>query len=117
MGSNYIGDMGVLSVVCCVSSGRGLRVGLITRPGVLLTVVRRCVWSRNLMNEDAMARVGPQRHRGGIAPNMHSVESPIMLLSIYPIVLLLTCLLPVYKRTTEPEEANQQCHAIKNFCL
>ena len=25
--------------------------------------MRRCVWSRNLMNEEAMARVGPQRHR------------------------------------------------------
>ena len=30
--------------------------------GVLPTVVRRCVWSRNLKNEEAMARVGPQRH-------------------------------------------------------
>jgi len=26
--------------------------------------MRRCVWSRNLTNE-AMARVGPQRHVGG----------------------------------------------------
>ena len=25
--------------------------------------MRRCVWSRNLMNEEAMARVGPQRHK------------------------------------------------------
>jgi len=25
--------------------------------------MRRCVWSRNLMNEEVMARVGPQRHR------------------------------------------------------
>ena len=25
--------------------------------------MRRCVWSRNLMNEEAMARVGPKRHR------------------------------------------------------
>jgi len=31
--------------------------------GVLPTVVRRCVWSRNFMNEEAMARVGPQRHK------------------------------------------------------
>jgi len=43
---------------------------------------------------------------------MHSIKSPIMLLSIYPIVLLLKCLLPVYKRTTEPDEANQYCHVI-----
>ena len=25
--------------------------------------MRRCVWSRNLMSEEAIARVGPQRHR------------------------------------------------------
>jgi len=25
--------------------------------------MRRCVWFRNLVNEEAMARVGPQRHR------------------------------------------------------
>ena len=25
--------------------------------------MRRCVWSRNLKNEEAMARAGPQRHR------------------------------------------------------
>ena len=30
--------------------------------GVLQTAVRRCVWSRNLMNE-ATSRVGPQRHK------------------------------------------------------
>ena len=28
-------------------------------------MVRRCVWSRNLKNEEAMAYVGQQRHRGG----------------------------------------------------
>jgi len=27
--------------------------------------MRRCVWYRNLENEEAMARVGPQRHEGG----------------------------------------------------
>ena len=31
--------------------------------GVLSTVVPRCMWSRNLKNEEAMARVGPQRHK------------------------------------------------------
>jgi hypothetical protein len=31
--------------------------------GVLLNVVRRCVWSRNLKNKEAIARVGPQLHR------------------------------------------------------
>jgi hypothetical protein len=31
--------------------------------GVLPTVVRRCVWSGNLVNEEVMTRVGSQRHR------------------------------------------------------
>jgi len=31
--------------------------------GVLPTVMRHCVCARNLKNEGAMARVGPQRHR------------------------------------------------------
>ena len=31
--------------------------------GVISNVVRRCVWSRNLKNEEAMASVGPQRHK------------------------------------------------------
>jgi len=43
---------------------------------------------------------------------MHSIKSPIMLLSIYPIVLLLACLLPVYNGTTEPDETSQQCYVI-----
>jgi hypothetical protein len=36
--------------LCCVLSGRGLCDELITRPrGVLLTVARCCVWSKNLV--------------------------------------------------------------------
>ena len=31
--------------------------------GVLPTVVRRCVWSRNLKNDEAMTRIGSQRHK------------------------------------------------------
>ena len=44
---------GVWIFVCCecrVLSGRGLCDELITRPGVLPTVLRRCVWSRNIKN-------------------------------------------------------------------
>jgi len=49
---------------CCVLSGRGLCDELLTRPeDSYPTVVRRCVWSRNLKNEEAMTRVGSQRHR------------------------------------------------------
>jgi hypothetical protein len=43
---------------CCVLPGRGLCDELITRPGVLLSVVRRCVWFRNLVNEKAMSYWG-----------------------------------------------------------
>jgi len=51
---------------CYVLSGRGsLRRTDHSSRGVLPNVMRRCVWSRNLKNEEAMARVGPQRHRGG----------------------------------------------------
>jgi len=48
---------------CCVLSGRGLCDELITRPEESYRlVVRRCVWSRNLKNEEAMTHVGSQRH-------------------------------------------------------
>ena len=48
---------------CCMLWGRGLCDELISSRGVLPTVMRRCVWSRNLKNEEAMARVGSQRHK------------------------------------------------------
>ena len=61
---------GAWMFVCCecrVLSGRGLCDELITRPEECLpTVVRRCVWSRNLKNEEAVTRVGSQRHRKNI---------------------------------------------------
>jgi hypothetical protein len=49
---------------CCVLSGTGLCDGDYPSRGVLPTMVRRHVWSINLVNEEAMARVGPQRHGG-----------------------------------------------------
>jgi len=48
---------------CCVLSGRGLCVGLITRPEESYRLCCICVWSWNLVNVGAMAGVGPQRHR------------------------------------------------------
>jgi hypothetical protein len=49
---------------CCVLSGRGiLRRADHSSRGVLPIVERRCVWSRNITNEEAMTRVGSQRHR------------------------------------------------------
>ena len=48
---------------CCVLSGRGLCDELITRPEESYRLWCVVVWSRNLKNEEIMARVGPQRHR------------------------------------------------------
>jgi len=48
---------------CCVLSGRGLCDALITVRRVLATVMRHCVWARNLKSEEAMVRFGPQRHK------------------------------------------------------
>jgi len=49
---------------CCVLSGRGLCDELITRPekSCLLWCVG-CVWSRNLVNEGAMAHWGLSRQK------------------------------------------------------
>jgi hypothetical protein len=56
--------LSVLCVVCCVLSGRGLCDEVISRPiGVLPTVARRCVWSRNLVNEESIARAGLQSQK------------------------------------------------------
>jgi len=49
--------------VLCVVRKRSLRRADHSSRGVLPTVVCRFVWSRNLVNEEALARVGPQRHR------------------------------------------------------
>ena len=57
VGSNPARGMDV--VECCES----LRLADYSPRGVLLTVVRRWVWSRNLKNEEAIPRVGPQRHK------------------------------------------------------
>ena len=59
VGSNPTGGMDVLSVVSVVCCQR--RADHSSR-GVLRTVMRRCVRSRNPKNEEAMARIGPQRH-------------------------------------------------------
>jgi len=59
VGSNSTGGHGCLSVCCecCVLSG-SLCDELITRPGVLPTAVCRCLRSRNLGNEEALAHLG-----------------------------------------------------------
>ena len=47
---------------CCVWSGRGLCDELITSPEESYRLVRRCVWSRNFVNEEALG------HWGAVAP-------------------------------------------------
>jgi hypothetical protein len=66
VGSNPTWGMNV-SCECCVLSGRDLCDELITSPGVLPSVVRRCVCYRNLTNEEDVARLGPQRHKKKIS--------------------------------------------------
>jgi hypothetical protein len=49
---------------CCLLSCRGLlRRADHSSRGVLPTIVRRCVWPRNLKNEEAMNCVRSQRHK------------------------------------------------------
>jgi len=50
---------------CCVLSGRDLCDALITRPEESYRLWCVGVWSRNLNNKEAMARVGPLRQGGG----------------------------------------------------
>jgi hypothetical protein len=48
--------------------------------GVLPTVVRRCVWSRNLKNEEVMTRVGSQRH--SLPPPQKKINAYLLTYSI-----------------------------------
>jgi hypothetical protein len=49
--------------VCLLCVVRGLRWADHSSRGVLPTVARRCVWSRNLVDEEAIARAGLQSQR------------------------------------------------------
>jgi hypothetical protein len=49
--------------VLCVVRKRSLRRADHSSRGVLPTVVRRCVWSRNLVNEEALAQWGRLRQK------------------------------------------------------
>ena len=63
---------------CCVLLGRGLCEGLITRPEESYRL--RCVVVcdlENLMNEEAMTRVGSQCHRGG-KKKLYSADSMLL---------------------------------------
>ena len=48
---------------CCVLSDRGLCYKLITRPEESYRLARRCVWVRNLVNEEALAHGGLLRQK------------------------------------------------------
>ena len=56
VGSNPTGSEWIS--VCCVCCVLSVRRADHSSRGFLPTVVRRCVWSRNLMNEEALGRVG-----------------------------------------------------------
>jgi hypothetical protein len=54
---------GAWMFVCCVLSGRGLCDELITHPEESYRLWRVVVWSRNLVNKEAIARAGLQSQR------------------------------------------------------
>ena len=56
---------------CFVVKHRSLRRADHSSRGVLSTLVRRCVWSRNLKNEEPMVRFGPRR-----APSPSTQKNP-----------------------------------------
>jgi len=63
-GSNPTGGMEVcLLWMLCVVRWRSLRLADHLSRGVLSNMPRRCMWPRNLKNEEVMAYVGPQRHK------------------------------------------------------
>ena len=68
---------GCLSVVIvmCIVRQRSLRRADHSPRGVLPTVARRCVWSRNLVKEEAMA------HWGTIAPKTNKQTKDIVLMA------------------------------------
>ena len=67
-GSNPAGLIDVCRLRVCVLSGRGLLVGLITRPVESYRLCCVCVWSRNLANKEALA------HGGAVAPLKKVIE-------------------------------------------
>jgi len=71
VGSNPTGGMDVcLLWVLCIVMYRSLRRADYSSRGVLPTVLRRCVWSRNIVNEEAMA------HWGAVAPETNTCVKP-----------------------------------------
>jgi len=64
LGSNSTGDIDVCQLwVFCVVKWRSLRRADHSSRGVLPTVVRRCVWSRNLVNEEILNQWGLSREK------------------------------------------------------
>jgi len=57
---------------CCVLSFKTLRRADHSPRGVLSTVVLRCVWSRNLVNEEALA------HWGAVVPKTYKQTNSLI---------------------------------------
>ena len=94
---------------CCVLLGRGLGEGLIPRPEESYRLWRvQWVWSRNLKNEEAMTRVGQQRHRKKIL-NLFSIHDHIHN-SFAKFILYM------WKRVSNPNETwNIACFVVHYF--
>jgi len=65
---------------CCVLSGRGLCDRLITRPEEFCRLWCVWVWSRNIVNEEALAHWGLLRQK---KENMYSVQFQLVLRIIW----------------------------------
>jgi len=65
---------------CCVLSGRGLCDELITRPEELYRLLRRCIRSRNLVNEETLAHIAPkEKIIGNKQVKVRGRTSPVVL--------------------------------------
>ena len=82
MGSNPIGTWMSVCCECCVLSGRG-RCDDHSSRGVLPTVVRRCVLSRNLMNEEALVHWGLSRQTQITKSNIRKNIGNLLLLKYF----------------------------------
>ena len=71
----------------CVFSGRGLCNGPISLPEESYRVWYFCVWSRNLTNEAANARVRPLHHTGKeFTPSSHARMVAMLVLFTVPVL-------------------------------
>jgi len=109
VGSNPAGGMDVC--LCWVLSlGRADH----SSREVLPTVMRRYVWSRNLKNEEALARVGPQRHREEKNLNPEATHSVAAICTVHRLSDLCCCSWKAVPCRDSGEQAGIQLRSAAN---